>query len=125
LFSGGRVQVTLLAGPDVGGLCGEILKQFPRRGEQGADLLLTGMGSPIATVKSELAEHGYMRQTLKRHRVVGNKVQAVVDCERIQTLAEDCALAMDWWDQAWAADVPLSHALLADCTKSLKPKGGA
>ena len=35
LGSGGRVQVRLLPGPALGGLCGEILKQFPRRGEQG------------------------------------------------------------------------------------------
>ena len=76
-------------------------------------------------VESELAEHGYLRPTLARHWLIGNKVQAVVDCERIRTLAEDCALAMNRWDQAWAADVPLSHALLADCTKSRKPKGGA
>jgi hypothetical protein len=71
----------------------------------------------IGKVATELTYRGYMRQTTAE--------DIVFDCERIQTLAEECALAVDRWNRAWAADPQLCDALLADCTKSIEPpKGG-
>ena len=56
-------------------------------------------------VESELADHGYMRPVVMTLRwLARRKVQAFVDCEQIQNLAEDCTLAVDRWNRAWAAD---------------------
>jgi hypothetical protein len=122
----GSVRVTPLAGPTLYGLCGRILEHLEPKGEQSARRLLSGVtgrndpGSPydagwvIVQVESELADCGYMRRP--SFGVI------VADCERIQTLAEECALAVDRWNRAWAADAGLCYALLADCTVSLTPK---
>jgi hypothetical protein len=115
----GRVRVTPLPGPPLDGLCGLILQRLERDGEQGAQRLLGGvLGSPsgpswvIVEVKAELAVHGYASRTL-----VGFTDG---DCERVQALAEERALALDRWNRAWAADAPLCEALLADCTNATK-----
>lgn len=82
-------------------------------------------GWVIDQVNAELAALGYLQQTVVRNRLGLRKVQAVPDCERIQTLAEDCALALDRWTRAWVADLSFSQTLLAECTKSIeRPKGG-
>jgi hypothetical protein len=127
----GRVHVVPLAGPALDGLCGRILERLERKGEQGAEQLLRTVinsnargGSVITKIESELADHGYMRHTVVRKRRGGRKVQPVVDCERIRTLEEACALAVDRWNRAWAADPRLCHALLIDCTEPLVPQGG-
>ena len=46
-----------------------------------------GGGWVIGKVATELTYRGYMRQTTEE--------DIVFDCERIQTLAEECALAVD------------------------------
>jgi hypothetical protein len=82
-------------------------------------------GWVIDQVNAELAALGYLQQTVVRNRLGLRKVQAVPDCERIQTLAEDCALALDRWTRAWVADLSFSQTLLAECMKSIeRPKGG-
>jgi hypothetical protein len=136
----GRVQVVPLVTSDLGGLCGEIIKRLTRKGEQDIEKLFTGMmgNKPTITigglanerwvidkVESELADRGCMRPTVMVRRwPPGRKVQAVVDCDQIHNLAEDCTLAVDRWNRAWAADVSLCHALLANCTEAMEPKGG-
>src|SRR5215211_5159407 len=134
----GNVRVVPLATPALAGICGQITKRFKEKGEQGAWRLFSGMmgnnvmtggnyggGWVIDQVESELASHGYMRPTVMVRRwPAGEKVQAVVDCEQILSLAEDCTLAVDRWNRAWAADVSLCHALLANCTEAMEPKGG-
>jgi hypothetical protein len=138
--SGRRVRVKSLPGPPVDGLCGQILDRLQRKEEQGAEQLLSwvtgnrqispirvgqqGMHWVIPRVESELADHGYMTSMVVRHWLAGDKVRTVVDCERIQTLAEDCALAVDRWNQAWAANIPLCDALLTDCAESMRERGG-
>jgi hypothetical protein len=129
----GRIHVVPLPGPALDGFCGRILERLERKGEQGAEQLFrtmidgnAGGSSVIAEVERELADHGYMRHTVVRKRLGGRKVQPepVVDCERIRTLEEACALAVDRWNRAWAADPRLCHALLVDCTEPLVPMGG-
>ena len=125
----GRVHVIPLPGPALDGLCGRLLERLERKGEQGAEQLLravinnsAGGGSVIAEVGSELADHGYMRHSVVRERFGRRKVQRIEDCERIQTLEEACALAVDRWNRAWAADPRLCHALLIDCNERLRPQ---
>jgi hypothetical protein len=129
------VQVTLVDGPLIGGLLGRILSELKyRRGEAGAGRLLSGVmgnagtrrgklggGWVIAKVQDELAALGYMHQTVERNRLRLRKVQAVMDCDQIQTLAEDCELAVDRWTRAWVADLSFSQTLLAECMKSIEP----
>jgi hypothetical protein len=75
-----------------------------------------GGGWVIAKVESELADRGYARRA--------EDGAVILECERIQTLAEEYALAVDRWNRAWAADLQLCDALLADCTKSIEPPSG-
>jgi hypothetical protein len=76
-------------------------------------------------VESELADHGYMRPVVMTLRwLARRKVQAFVDCEQIQNLAEDCTLAVDRWNRAWAADATLCKALLRDCIAALERTEG-
>jgi len=123
------VQVRLLDGPPLEGLCGRVLERLERRGNQNAHRLLSGVtgqnriiGSPYADrwvieqVTDELAARGYTTGT--------RKGPVVFDCQRVQTLAEECALAVDRWNRAWAADPQLCEALRANCTESIEPKGG-
>jgi hypothetical protein len=122
------VQVRLLDGPPLEGLCGLILERLERKGNQDAQRLLTrvtgrnrsGSSSAqrwvIAKVTDELAACDYTTGT--------SEGLIVFDCQRVQTLAEECALAVDRWNRAWAADPLLCDALLAACTESIEPKGG-
>ena len=125
------MQVRLLDGPRLDGLCGLILEQLERKSKQDAQRLMkrvTGRnqiigssfeGQPqrwvIEQVTDELAAHGYTTGT--------SEGPIVFDCQRVQTLAEECALAVDRWNRAWAADPLLCDALLAACTESIEPKG--
>ena len=70
----------------------------------------------MAKVRDELAARGYTKGT--------SEGLIVFDCQRVQTLAEACALAVDRWNQAWAANPLLCDALLAACTESIAAKGG-
>jgi hypothetical protein len=132
----GIVQVMPLGTPALGGLCGQITKALKEKGEFDAKFLVSymmrktgrfggrnyGGGWVIDQVESELASHGYMRSTVAVRRwPPGEKVWAAVDCDQIQHLAPDCALAVDRWNQAWAADVSLYDALLAACTLGIDP----
>jgi hypothetical protein len=125
------VQVGLLDGPPLEGLCGRILERLERKGNQDAHRLLTRVtgqnrmiGSPsgqrwvIAKVTDELAARGY---------TTGIREGSIVfDCQRVQTLAEECALAVDRWNRAWAADPQLCEALLATCKGAIPPwRGGS
>jgi hypothetical protein len=126
----GYVQVRLLDGPPLDGLCGRILERLERKRDQDAYRLLNrltgrnrmGGGAPhaqrwvMAKVSDELTARGYTKGT--------SKGLIVFDCQRIQTLTEACALAVDRWNRAWAADPLLCDALLAACTESIEPKGG-
>jgi hypothetical protein len=128
LFLGDRyVQVRLLDGPPLDGLCGRILERLEPKDTQDAYRLLnrvTGWnrGAPdaqrvvMATVRDELAARGYTKGT--------SEGLIVFDCQQVQTLAEACDLAVDRWNQAWAADPLLCDDLLAACTKSIAAKGG-
>jgi hypothetical protein len=127
----GFIQVVPLATPALDGLCGQIMKQLERQEEQGAIKLLRRIGAStgerwvIDQVESELADRGYMRSTVVVRRwPAGRKVQAFVDCDQIQNLVQECSLAVDRWNHAWAADVSLYHALLADCIDALNPPTG-
>jgi hypothetical protein len=114
-------QVRLLDGPPLDGLCGLILERLERKGTQDAKRLMKRVASRdpsgqrwvIAKVTDELAARGYTKGT--------SKGLIVLDCQRIQTLAEECALAVDRWNRAWAADPLLCEALLAACTESIEP----
>jgi hypothetical protein len=124
-----RALLKARPGPALDGLCGQILTRLPRNRERGARTMLNdllgnngmfggnyGGGWVIAKVTYELADRGYTRQT---------KDGAIIpDCERIQTLAEQYALAVDRWNRARAAEPLLCDALLADCTKSIEPPSG-
>lgn len=126
----GFVQVRLLAGPPLDGLCGLILERLEHKGNQDAGRLLRGvtgqdrmiMGPPsgqrwvIGKVSYELVARGYTRRT--------SEGTVVFDCGRVQMLADECALAVDRWNRAWAADPRLCDALLAACTESIKPVSG-
>jgi hypothetical protein len=118
----GLVQVVPLATPACGGLCGHIIKRLERKGEQGAVKLLKGLADErrvIDQVESELADRGYMRpRVVKRRWPAGRKIRAVVDCDQIENLAEECNLAVDRWNQARTADMSLYQALLADCIEA-------
>jgi hypothetical protein len=131
IFMGDRyVQVRLLDGPPLDGLCGRILERLERKGTQDAYRLLNrvtgrnrmGRGAPhyqrwvLAKVRDELAARGYTKGT--------SEGLIVFDCQRVQTLAEACDLAVDRWSQAWAADPLLCDVLLAACTESIAEKGG-
>lgn len=124
----GLVQVVPLATPALGGLCGQIITRLERKGEQGAVKLLKGLADErrvIDQVESELANRSYMRPTVAVRRwPAGRKVRAVVDCDQIQNLAEECNLAVDRWNQARAADVSLYQALLADCIEAFHQAAG-
>jgi hypothetical protein len=131
LFMGDSyVQVRLLDGPPLDGLCGRILERLEGKGDQEAYRLLNrvtgrnrmGGGAPyaqrlvMAKVTDELAARGYTKGT--------SEGPVVFDCQRVQTLAEACARAVDRWNRAWAADPLLCDALLAACTESIAAKGG-
>jgi hypothetical protein len=134
-----RAQVIAGPGPALGGLCGQILNRLERKGEQGAHSLFSGLmgtsgmiggqfsgGWVIERVETELAGYGYMRPPTERPRLAVMRTQRLVgDCQRIQTLEEECAIAVDRWHRAWAADLALYDALFADCTEAMEPpKGG-
>jgi hypothetical protein len=105
LFMGdGSVQVRLLDGPPLEGLCGLILERLERKGKQDAQRLMKRVTGPnresfsaqrwvIEQVTDELAAHGYTTGT--------SEGPIVFDCQRVQTLAEECALAVDRWNRAW------------------------
>jgi hypothetical protein len=67
----------------------------------------------IGKVENELTYGGYLRRTTEGARFTGRTIHLIVDCERIQALAEECAGAVDSWHQAWAADPQLKDALFA------------
>ena len=129
-----RAVVKARPGPFVEGFCGWILIRLGRYGERGVRTMFNGLGGKprmfsrdnyggdwvIAKVGSELADRGYARRA--------EDGAVILDCERIQTLAEECALAVDRWNRAWAADPQLCDALVTDCAKAIKPPpsgGGA
>jgi hypothetical protein len=115
-----RALVRARPGLALDGLCGQILNQLERIGDQGAGSLFRGMshlgltalhggGWVIEKVKTELTDRGYMRRTTERARFARMRTKFIVDdCEQIQSLAEDCASAVDRWQRAWAAD-PQRH----------------
>jgi hypothetical protein len=118
----GFVQMVPLVPAALGGLCGQIITRLGRNGKQGVLQLFKGETSSwvVDQVEAELADRGYMRSTVMVRRwPPGRKVRAVVDCEQIQNLAEDCNLAVDRWNQARSADVSLFRALLADCNDAV------
>jgi hypothetical protein len=134
-----RAQVIARPGPALDGLCGQILTRLERKGEQGAHSLFSslmgtsgmigghfGGGWVLEKVETELAGYGYMRPPTERARLAVIRTQRLVgDCQRIQTLEEECAVAVDRWHQVWAADLDLYDALFADCTEAMEPpKGG-
>jgi hypothetical protein len=120
-------------------LCGQILNRLERKGEQGAESLFSGMMGNrgmiggnfggawvIGRVENELTYGGYLRRTTEQARFTGKTTHlSVDDCERIQTLTEDSANAVNSWHQAWAADPQLYDALFADAIEAMEPpKGG-
>jgi hypothetical protein len=121
----GLVRVVPLATFALDGFCGQIIKQLERKGDQGARKLFTGVKAMIDRVESELADRGYMRpMVMTRRWRAQRRVEVVVDCEQIQDLAEDCALAVDRWNRTWAADATLCKALLSDCSVALVRRSG-
>jgi hypothetical protein len=130
-----HVRVVPVATPALDGLCGRITKRLEQKGEQGARKLFSGVirSGPVISkatwafdeVESELADHGYMRPVVMTLRwLARKKVQAFVDCEQIQNLAEDCTLAVDRWNRAWAADATMCKTLLRDCITALERTEG-
>jgi hypothetical protein len=123
-----RVWVTPLASASVPGLCGRILETLDRHGEQGAKKLLRDMmgdfyeGWVVYQVEAELAALGYMKaQAPPRWRPAPEVQRFIGDCERIRTLEQECAQAVDRWRRVMLADQQLCDALLADCTDSITP----
>jgi hypothetical protein len=144
----GRVRVVLRDSASLPGLCDRILEELPYKAygvEKRTDKLLSDTmahskkvigGSfgrtfewwAINQVRAELADLGYIRREIEttQGRFRARTVHRFVDdCQQIKALDDECAIAVQRWQQVWSNEQELCEALLADCTAAITtPRNG-